>query len=43
MDAAVVAGKVEALKGRKDGSSRAMLKVNSALGTPCLGSVGLKT
>jgi hypothetical protein len=42
MDAAA-AGKVEALKGRKDGPSRAMLKVDPALGTPCLGPVGLET
>jgi hypothetical protein len=33
--------KVEALKGRKDGPSRAMLM--STLGTPCLGLVGLET
>ena len=39
----VVVGKVEELKGRKDGPSRAMLKVDQALGTPCLGPVGLET
>jgi hypothetical protein len=41
MDAAA-ADKVEALKGRKDGLFRAMLK-SIWLGTPCLGHVGLET
>jgi hypothetical protein len=39
----VAADKVEALEGRKDGPSRAMLKVDSALGTPCLGPMSLET
>jgi hypothetical protein len=43
MDAVAAADKVEVLKGRKDGPSRAMLKSIRALGTPCLGPVGLET
>jgi hypothetical protein len=38
----VVADRMEALK-KKDGPSKARLKVNMALGTPCLGPVGLET
>jgi hypothetical protein len=30
-------------EGRKDGPSRAMLKVDPTLSTPCLGPVGLET
>ena len=42
MDAAA-ADRTNLAKKKKDGPSRAMLKVNLALGTPCLGPVGLET
>jgi hypothetical protein len=42
MDAAAT-DKIDALKGRKYGPSTTMLKVDPALGTPCLGPVGLET
>jgi hypothetical protein len=39
----VAADKVEALKGRKYGSLQGHAQVDMALGTPCLGPVGLET
>jgi hypothetical protein len=40
---AVVADKTKLMKEENDGPSRAMLMVNPALGTLCLGPVGLET
>jgi hypothetical protein len=39
----VAADKIKMLEERKGGPSRAMLKSNPSLGTPCLGPVGLET
>ena len=42
MDAAV-ADRTGLMKKKKDGPSRAIAQINPALGTPCLGHVGLET
>jgi hypothetical protein len=38
----VATDKTILMKKKKDGPSRAMFEVNPALGTPCLGTVGLE-